>query len=64
MTAHLLLVATPRPLSYFSWIVGLATTVAAVLPILSVEPLSAAVAAANAVRAPVPHPARELVELE
>ena len=29
---HLLLVATPRPLTYFSWIVGLLTAAAAVLP--------------------------------
>lgn len=41
---HLLLVATPRPLSYFSWIVGLATAAATVLPILSVAPLAVALA--------------------
>lgn len=29
---HLLLVATPRPLTYFSWIVGLVTAAATVLP--------------------------------
>jgi len=32
---HLLLLATPRPLSYFAWIVGLLTAVAVVLPLLS-----------------------------
>src|SRR5215212_1740974 len=31
---HLLLLATPRPLSYFSWIVGLLTAVAVVMPLL------------------------------
>ncbi len=30
--AHLLLVSTPSPLSYFGWIVGLLTTAAVVLP--------------------------------
>ena len=30
--AHLLIVSTPRPLSYFSWIVGLLTTAAVVVP--------------------------------
>jgi hypothetical protein len=30
--AHLLLATTPRPRSFFSWIVGLATTVGVVLP--------------------------------
>ncbi|MGQ0575798.1 MAG: DUF6069 family protein [Pseudonocardia sp.] len=33
--AHLLLLSTPRPLSYFSWIVGLVTVVAVILPFLS-----------------------------
>lgn len=33
--AHLLLLGTPRPLSYFGWIVGLVTTVVVVLPFLS-----------------------------
>jgi hypothetical protein len=41
---HLLLLATPRPLSYFGWIVGLATAAAAVLPILSVDSLPVALA--------------------
>lgn len=42
--AHLLLTTTPRPLSYFGWIVGLATAAAVVLPILSAEPLPVALA--------------------
>lgn len=33
--AHLLLVSTPSPLSYFGWIVGLLTVAAVVLPFLS-----------------------------
>ena len=37
---HLLLLSTPRPLSYFGWIVGLATLAAVVVPFLSVSPLS------------------------
>ncbi|WP_156994336.1 DUF6069 family protein [Pseudonocardia acaciae] len=32
--AHLLLVSTPSPLSYFGWIVGLVTVAAAVVPFL------------------------------
>jgi hypothetical protein len=42
--AHLLLVSTPRPMSYLSWIVGLATAAAAVLPLTTGLPLAAAVA--------------------
>jgi hypothetical protein len=45
--AHLLLLATPRPLSYFGWIVGLATVAAVALPIAT-EP-SLAVGLAQAV---------------
>jgi hypothetical protein len=41
---HLLLLATPRPLSYFSWIVGLLTAVAVVLPLLAGVPLPIALA--------------------
>jgi hypothetical protein len=41
---HLLLLATPRPLSYFSWIVGLLTAVAVVLPLLAGVPLAIALA--------------------
>lgn len=33
--AHLLLLSTPRPLSYFGWIVGLVTAAVVVLPFLS-----------------------------
>jgi hypothetical protein len=33
--AHLLLMGTPRPLTYFGWIVGLLTTAAFVLPFLA-----------------------------
>ena len=33
--AHLLLTTTPRPLTYLSWIVGLATAVAVVVPLVS-----------------------------
>jgi hypothetical protein len=38
--AHLLLATTPRPRSFFSWIVGLATLVGVVLP-FTLEGLSA-----------------------
>jgi hypothetical protein len=41
---HLLLTTTPRPLSYFSWIVGLATAAAVVMPILSAGSLATALA--------------------
>ena len=41
---HLLLLATPRPLSYFAWIVGLLTAVAVVLPLLSGRSLAIALA--------------------
>ena len=43
---HLLLVATPRPLSYFGWIVGLATAAATVLPVLTAGSLPVALAQA------------------
>lgn len=42
--AHLLLLSTPRPLSFLGWIVGLATTVAAVLPLTAGLPLPVALA--------------------
>jgi Family of unknown function (DUF6069) len=32
---HLLLVTTPRPGRFFSWIIGLATVVAAILPLMT-----------------------------
>jgi hypothetical protein len=41
---HLLLVATPRPLTYFSWIVGLVTAAATVLPFTTAESLPVAFA--------------------
>ena len=44
--AHLLIVATPSPLSYFNWIVGLATAAAVVLPLISAESLAVALAQA------------------
>jgi hypothetical protein len=43
--AQLLLASTPRPMAYLSWIVGLATAAAAVLPLTTGLPLAAAVAA-------------------
>jgi hypothetical protein len=43
---HLLLVATPRPLAFFGWIVGLLTALAAVLPFMREAELSAQVATA------------------
>jgi uncharacterized protein DUF6069 len=49
--AHLLLVSTPRPLSYFGWIVGLATVAATVAPFLGAGawPVRLAQAVINAV---------------
>lgn len=44
--AHLLLVATPSPLSYFNWIVGLATAATVVLPLISSASLPVALAQA------------------
>jgi hypothetical protein len=44
--AHLLLLSTPRPLTYFGWIVGLGTLAAVVVPFLSEDQLSVAVAMA------------------
>jgi hypothetical protein len=44
--AHLLLLGAPRPLSYLGWIIGLLTVAAAVLPLLTTEPLPVALAAA------------------
>lgn len=43
---HLLLVTTPRPHSFFAWIVGLITTLVAVLPFTQEAPLSAQLATA------------------
>ena len=38
--AHLLLVSVPSPMSYFGWIAGLLTAVAAILPLLTNETLA------------------------
>jgi hypothetical protein len=43
---NLLLLSTPRPLAFFSWIVGLATLLAVILPFRTTAPLSAKVATA------------------
>jgi hypothetical protein len=43
---HLLLLTTPRPRMYFGWIVGLGTLAAVVVPFLSEDDLSVAVAMA------------------
>lgn len=42
--AHLLLLGAPQPLSYFSWIVGLVTVAAVVLPFVSGDPVGIAFA--------------------
>jgi hypothetical protein len=44
--AHLLLTTTPRPLTYLSWIVGLATAVAVVVPLVSAPSIVLALAQA------------------
>jgi hypothetical protein len=44
--AHLLLVSTPRPLAFFSWIIGLATVLAVLVPFSTSAPLGAKVATA------------------
>jgi hypothetical protein len=44
--AHLLLLAAPRPLAYFGWIVGLLTAAAAVVPFLAGGSLAIALAQA------------------
>jgi hypothetical protein len=44
--AHLLLLVTPRPLKFFTWIVGLATTLVTVLPFTQRADLAAQVATA------------------
>jgi hypothetical protein len=43
---HLLLISTPRPATYFGWIVGLGTLAAVVVPFLAQDQLSVAVAMA------------------
>jgi hypothetical protein len=37
---HLLLLATPRPMTFFGWIIGLATLVAVIFPFGTSAPLS------------------------
>jgi Family of unknown function (DUF6069) len=44
--AHLLLLSTPRPLAYLSWIIGLVTAAAVVLPFTYSSSLAVAVAQA------------------
>ena len=43
---HLLLIATPRPKTFFAWIMGLATVIAVVYPFGTTAPLSQKVATA------------------
>lgn len=43
---HLLLLSTPRPLAFFSWIVGLATLLAVLYPFSTTAPLTAKAATA------------------
>src|SRR6516164_974059 len=43
---HLLLTATPRPLVFFNWIVGLATVIAVMYPFSTTAPLSQKLATA------------------
>jgi hypothetical protein len=42
--AHLLLLSTPRPMTYLSWITGLVTVVVALVPLLGSAPLGERVA--------------------
>jgi len=44
--AHLLLLSTPRPLTFFAWIIGLATVLAVLVPFSTSAPLTAKVATA------------------
>ena len=44
--AHLLLLSTPRPLSFFGWIIGLATVLAVLVPFSTAAPLTAKIATA------------------
>jgi Family of unknown function (DUF6069) len=43
---HLLMLSTPRPLTFFAWIIGLATVLAVLLPFSTSAPLTAKVATA------------------
>lgn len=42
--AHLLLLSTPRPLTFFGWIIGLATALAVLVPFSTAAPLTAKIA--------------------
>ena len=42
--AHLLLLGTPRPLTFLTWIIGLATVLAVLLPFSTSAPLTAKIA--------------------
>jgi hypothetical protein len=44
--AHLLLLSTPRPLTFFGWIIGLATVLAVLVPFSTAAPLTAKAATA------------------
>jgi Family of unknown function (DUF6069) len=44
--AHLLLLSTPRPLTFFGWIIGLATVLAVLVPFSTSAPLTAKAATA------------------
>jgi len=44
--AHLLLISTPRPLAFFSWIIGLATVLAVLFPFSTTAPVTAKIATA------------------
>jgi hypothetical protein len=44
--AHLLLLSTPRPLTFFGWIIGLATVLAVLVPFSTAAPLTAKIATA------------------
>jgi len=44
--AHLLLLSTPRPMTYLSWIVGLVTVVVALVPLLGSGPIAERVTSA------------------
>jgi hypothetical protein len=39
--AHLLMLSTPRPLTFFGWIIGLATVLAVLVPFSTTAPLTA-----------------------
>jgi Family of unknown function (DUF6069) len=46
LVLHLLLLSTPRPLAFFSWIIGLATVLAVVIPLSTSAPWDAKIATA------------------